>query len=130
MYFGQLLDIFLGEIVAIISAIAQQADGAGGGKAFASGLRVRVTEGRVGLDAHAHGLVDGYGPGCGYGVSGHQNEPFEAVGFHHGPFDGLKTAHRAAYKYLYPANAERFGKDAVGVDNVADGVGWEIFVVG
>ena len=129
MHFGKFLDIFLREVVAVVAAVAEQTYGAGGGKALAACLRIWIAECRVGLDAHSHGFVDRDGPGSGYGVGGHQHKAVEALRLHDGPLDSLKSADRAADEGTDMADAERIGEDAVGVDNIADGVGGEVLVI-
>lgn len=129
VYFRELLGVALREIVAVIAAVAEQTDCAGGGESLASALRVGSAEGRVGLDAHAHCLVDGYGPGSGHGVGGHKDEAVEALGLHDGPLDSLESAYGTADESRDVADAEGVGQDAVGVDYIAYGVGREILII-
>lgn len=119
------------DVVTFLAAIRHDGDAAGAFKAGKTALQVMAhTEGGIGLQGHALGLLEGGEPGGDAGGGGHEDCALNKLRVHYCKLLGMETTHGGAYKQVYFGNAQMLAKQVKRIDGVPYCYLGEIEVVG
>ena len=119
------------DVVTLLTAIRHYGDATGTFKAGETALQVTAhTEGGIGLQGHALGLLEGGEPGGDAGGGGHEDCALNKLRVHYCKLLGMETTHGGAYKQIYLCDSQMLAKQVKRIDGVPYCYLGEIEVVG